>query len=113
MLLERGAIEGQVFHRSAVAALAESESPTDVELPLADLVRKDLIRPHSANVDGDEAFRFRHLLIRDAAYERLPKATRAELHERYAHWLEDTAVDFRRGRRDRRLAPGTGGPPRA
>ena len=94
VLLERGAIEGQVFHRSAVAALTESESPTDVELPLADLVRKDLIRPHSANVDGDEAFRFRHLLIRDAAYERLPKATRAELHERYAHWLEDTAVDF-------------------
>ena len=94
MLLERGAIEGQVFHRSAVAALAEADSPIDVELPLADLVRKDLIRPHSPNVQGDEAFRFRHLLIRDAAYERLPKATRADLHERYAHWLEDTAVDF-------------------
>jgi class 3 adenylate cyclase len=94
LLLERGAIEGQVFHRSAVAALAQSDSPLDVELPLADLVRKDLIRPHSANVEGDEAFRFRHLLIRDAAYERLPKATRADLHERYAHWLEDTAVDF-------------------
>ncbi len=94
VLLERGAIEGQVFHRSAVAALAESGSTTDVELPLADLVRKDLIQPHAANVAGDEAFRFRHLLIRDAAYERLPKATRADLHERYAHWLEDTAVDF-------------------
>jgi class 3 adenylate cyclase len=95
VLLERGAIEGQVFHRSAVAALAERDPATDVELPLADLVRKDLIRPHAANVQGDEAFRFRHLLIRDAAYERLPKATRADLHERYAHWLEDTAVDFR------------------
>jgi class 3 adenylate cyclase/tetratricopeptide (TPR) repeat protein len=94
VLLERGAIEGQVFHRSAVAALAESDSTTDVELPLADLVRKDLIRPHAANVAGDEAFRFRHLLIRDAAYERLPKATRADLHKRYAHWLEATAVDF-------------------
>ncbi len=94
VLLERGAIEGQVFHRSALAALLESDSTTDVELPLADLVRKDLIRPHAANVKGDEAFRFRHLLIRDAAYERLPKATRADLHERYADWLEDTAVDF-------------------
>ena len=94
VLLERGAIEGQVFHRSAVSALADSDSTTDVELPLADLVRKDLIQPHEANVAGDEAFRFRHLLIRDAAYERLPKATRADLHERYAHWLEDTAVDF-------------------
>jgi class 3 adenylate cyclase len=93
-LLERGAIEGQVFHRSAVSALAPGGSTTEVELQLADLVRKDLIRPHVGNVRGDEAFRFRHLLIRDAAYERLPKATRADLHERYAHWLENTSVDF-------------------
>ena len=35
----------------------------------------------------DEGFRFRHLLIRDAAYESLPKATRAELHEQFATWL--------------------------
>ena len=35
----------------------------------------------------DEGFRFRHLLIRDAAYESLPKATRAELHEQFADWL--------------------------
>jgi hypothetical protein len=40
---------------------------------------------------GDDAFRFRHLLIRDAAYEALPKATRAELHERFANWLEQNA----------------------
>lgn len=93
-LLERGAIEGQVFHRSAVSSVAPSGTTTDVELQLADLVRRDLIRPHAGNVRGDEAFRFRHLLIRDAAYERLPKAMRADLHERYAHWLENTAVDF-------------------
>ena len=37
---------------------------------------------------GQEAFRFRHLLIRDAAYEALSKADRAELHERLARWLE-------------------------
>ena len=36
----------------------------------------------------DDAFRFRHLLIRDAAYDSLPKETRAELHERFADWLE-------------------------
>jgi class 3 adenylate cyclase/tetratricopeptide (TPR) repeat protein len=90
-LLERGAVEGQVFHRSAVTALAGA---TDVESQLAALVRKDLIRPHPTVVPGDQAFRFRHLLIRDAAYERLPKATRADLHERYARWLERSAVEF-------------------
>ena len=42
----------------------------------------------------DEAFRFRHLLIRDAAYESLPKATRAELHEQFANWLDqDSRAD--------------------
>ncbi len=93
-LLERGAIEGQVFHRSAVAVLGGWESPIEVESQLAALVRKDLIRPHPSNVPGDEAFRFRHLLIRDAAYERLPKATRAILHARYARWLEEVPIDF-------------------
>ncbi len=92
-LLARGAIEGLVFHRSAVEALT-SGSRADVDSGLAGLVRKDLIRPHAANVHGGEAFRFRHLLIRDAAYERLPKATRAELHARYANWLEGSAVEF-------------------
>jgi class 3 adenylate cyclase len=93
-VLERGAIEGQVFHVSAVTALAGSGPAMPVETQLAALVRKDLIRPHPANVPGETAFRFRHLLIRDAAYERLPKSTRADLHEKYAGWLEDAGVDF-------------------
>ena len=54
---------------------------------LATLVRKELIRSTSPTFPDDEGFRFRHLLIRDAAYEALPKATRAELHERFAEWL--------------------------
>jgi tetratricopeptide (TPR) repeat protein len=36
---------------------------------------------------GDDGFRFRHALIRDAAYGEIPKATRADLHERFADWL--------------------------
>ncbi len=58
------------------------------------LVRKELIRPHPATLGADEAFRFRHLLIRDAAYDGLPKATRADLHERFARWMEAAAVDL-------------------
>ncbi len=84
-VIEHGAVEGQVFHRGAVVALAEAG---DVDPQLVGLVRKELIRPETAMLAGDHAFRFRHLLIRDAAYDALPKETRAELHERFADWLE-------------------------
>ena len=46
------------------------------------------MRPDRTQLPGDDAFRFRHLLIRDAAYDGLPKSARAELHERFAAWLE-------------------------
>jgi class 3 adenylate cyclase/tetratricopeptide (TPR) repeat protein len=82
-VLERGAVEGQVFHRGAVEALGAGDS----RVRLSALVRKELIRPERARLRGEDAYRFRHLLIRDAAYDALPKATRAELHERFADWL--------------------------
>ncbi|MGN6429599.1 MAG: AAA family ATPase [Gaiellaceae bacterium] len=88
-VLERGAVEGRVFHRSAVVALSPEEGQVDGRLMT--LVRKDLVRPEQSMLAGDDAYRFRHLLIRDAAYEALPKATRAELHERFADWLEQNA----------------------
>jgi len=84
-VLERGAVEGQVFHRTAVAALADGDS---VDGELIALVRKDLVRPEQPLLPDDDAYRFRHLLIRDTAYEALPKATRAELHGRFADWLQ-------------------------
>ena len=93
-LLECAAVEGEVFHRLALRAVAGERLAADVESRLAGLVRKELIRPHPTTVHGDEAFRFRHLLLRDAAYEGLPKATRADLHERFADWLEETTVDL-------------------
>jgi class 3 adenylate cyclase/tetratricopeptide (TPR) repeat protein len=86
-VMERGAVEGEVFHRSAVSVLAPEPVRDGVEGHLATLVRKELIRSTTPTFPEDEGFRFRHLLIRDAAYESLPKATRAELHERFADWL--------------------------
>jgi class 3 adenylate cyclase/tetratricopeptide (TPR) repeat protein len=84
-VIERGAVEGQIFHRGAVLELTQA---ADVEPQLTGLVRKELIHPTRATLAGDHAFRFRHLLIRDAAYDALPKETRANLHERFAGWLE-------------------------
>jgi class 3 adenylate cyclase/tetratricopeptide (TPR) repeat protein len=86
-VLERGAVEGEIFHRGAVKALSLGE--TQVIPRLVALVRKGFIMPDKAQLPGEDAFRFRHLLIRDAAYDALWKATRAELHRRFASWLEE------------------------
>ena len=91
IVIERGSVEGQVFHRSAVTALAPATPGVDVHQQLGALVRKELVRPEQALIVGDDAYRFRHLLIRDTAYEGLPKAVRAELHEAFADWLESNA----------------------
>ena len=91
-VLERGAVEGRVFHRGAVQALAPEE--LQVAARLNSLVRKELVRPDKAQLAGEDAYRFRHLLIRDAAYDALPKAMRAELHERFAAWLKGHGKDL-------------------
>jgi class 3 adenylate cyclase/tetratricopeptide (TPR) repeat protein len=91
-VLQRGSVEGRIFHRGAVQALGPEEE--QVTARLTALVRKELVRPEKAQLPGEDAFRFRHLLIRDAAYDALPKATRAELHERFADWLEEHGADL-------------------
>jgi len=86
-VIERGAIQGEVFHRGALRELGNG-STNGVDAELVGLVRKELIRPERTTFPGDEGYRFRHLLIRDAAYDALPKETRADLHLRFADWLE-------------------------
>ena len=87
-VIERASIEGKVFHRGSVAELAPPEIGAQVMQHLQALVRMELVRPERAELVGEDAFRFRHLLMRDAAYEGMPKALRAELHERFTDWLE-------------------------
>ena len=89
-LLVRGSVEGALFHYGALRESSPELSEASLHRDLASLVRRDLIRPDRASISGDEAYRFRHLLIRDAAFDSLSKATRADLHERFAEWLERT-----------------------
>src|SRR6185503_11456723 len=70
----------------------EPERP-DLALRLRSLVRAELIRPETPGLDLEDSFRFRHILIRDAAYDSLPKRERADLHARFARWLERTSAD--------------------
>jgi class 3 adenylate cyclase/tetratricopeptide (TPR) repeat protein len=89
-LLERGAVIGLEFEWEALGELApDGRRPAGAQL--AALVRKELIRPHEAIED---TFRFRHILIRDAAYERISKELRSELHERFASWLDGRGEEF-------------------
>jgi len=94
-VVERGAVEGKVFHRGAVAALAPDLVSEDVSAHLLSLVRKELVRPDAADFGDEDAFRFRHLLVRDAAYDSLPKEARADLHAQFAGWLEGKAGERR------------------
>jgi len=87
------AVAGKQFHVGAVAALAADDEPLDVRAALMELVRRDLIGPDRSLLLGEDAFRFRHLLVRDAAYGSIPKGLRATLHERFADWLERVAGD--------------------
>jgi class 3 adenylate cyclase len=89
-VLERGSVEGTVFHRDAVAALAPEGLRDAVGSSLLTLTRREFVAPDRAELTGREAFRFRHQLIRDAAYHAIAKQSRAELHESFADWLESS-----------------------
>jgi class 3 adenylate cyclase/tetratricopeptide (TPR) repeat protein len=80
---ERASVIGKEFWRTALAEIGGETSA------LPGLVRKELIRPHRSPIFPlDDAYRFRHQLIRDAAYDGMPKELRAELHEQFGLWLE-------------------------
>ena len=90
-MLERAAIVGLEFWPGAVAELLPEEIRSEMDSHLEALAAKELIRPGGTSFAGEDALRFAHLLIRDAAYEQMLKETRAELHERFVAWLERRA----------------------
>ncbi|MFN2428054.1 MAG: AAA family ATPase, partial [Candidatus Binatia bacterium] len=90
-VLERAAVVGRNFSRSSLAALLPREV-TDLDARLESLRRSELIERDTGWFLGEPVLRFHHLLIRDAAYRRLLKGTRAELHGRLADWIETQAA---------------------
>lgn len=87
-VLARAAVEGVVFHRGALAALADDAAPAKVGAAPMALMRKGFITTADAEIQGEDAFRFHHVLLRNAAYEALPKERRARMHRRLAEWME-------------------------
>jgi len=89
--LERGAVEGEVFHRGAVVALSTPASRDSIPARLEVLAAKDLIHAATPSYANEQAFRFKHILVRDAAYQSTTKKLRARLHKAFADWLETVA----------------------
>src|SRR5215211_4217830 len=90
-VLERAAVAGQMFELSAVVELSPPAERDQVPARLEALVRRELLRRAPSRLAGDQGFQFRHLLLRDATYDAIPKQARAELHELFAVWVERTA----------------------
>jgi class 3 adenylate cyclase/tetratricopeptide (TPR) repeat protein len=89
-VLERASVIGDVFYRNGVVALTPPDARRDVTGALLSLVRKELLRPEGSVLHGESALRFRHQLVRDAAYNSLSKRERAHLHEVTGKWIEET-----------------------
>ena len=87
-VIELGAVVGRSFWWGAVTELSSPQMRPDVAASLQSLVRKELIEPYRSEIPQEDAFRFTHILIRDAAYHAIPKAQRADMHERLADWIE-------------------------
>jgi class 3 adenylate cyclase/tetratricopeptide (TPR) repeat protein len=86
-VLEHASVEGRNFRWSTVAALLPDDVHARLGQHLMALVRRQLIQPDPAAFAGEDAFRFSHVLIREAVYEGLPKERCAGLHERLAERL--------------------------
>ena len=93
-IVEMASVIGTEFARGALNRLLPDTRDTELDHVLERLRRKELVDP-TGNYWGDEPlFRFHHVLIRDAAYRRLLKQHRAELHLQVARWTEETAARF-------------------
>jgi predicted ATPase/class 3 adenylate cyclase len=93
VLLQDAAVLGKVGWLGALAALSDTQ-PIALEERLHTLERKELLRrERRSQVAGERQYAFRHVLVRDVAYHQLPRAARADKHQRAARWLQDLSRD--------------------
>jgi class 3 adenylate cyclase len=92
-LLLDAAVIGKTFWRGALQRIAgERDGLSDL---LGALERRDLIvRDTSSIIEGEQQFGFKHVLIRDVAYDLLPRAERRERHARVAEFFEEATAEL-------------------
>ncbi|HET8660420.1 MAG TPA: adenylate/guanylate cyclase domain-containing protein [Micromonosporaceae bacterium] len=87
-VLQAAAVVGMQFWPGAVAA-ALGRSMESVERSLRRLEQRDFVQErHRSTMAGQSEYGFRHVLVRDVCYQRLPRTERVARHERTAEWLD-------------------------
>ncbi len=92
-VLQRASVIGRIFGWGAVRELSPERDRATLADALQGLLRKEVVFTDAQLLSGEDAYRFGHILVRDAAYRGLPKETRADLHERFASFLADSTGD--------------------
>ncbi len=92
-LVHDAAVVGRIFWSGAVAAMGDRD-PGAVRRELNELVHREFVRPiRVSSIDGEDEFAFWHALVRDVAYQQIPRSPRADKHVAAARWIEQTAGD--------------------
>jgi predicted ATPase/class 3 adenylate cyclase len=86
-VIECASVIGKEFPADALTEMLGRDH-VETQTTLQALGRRDLLRRTRSPFHGASAYRFGHMLVRDAAYGRIPKRIRADLHERFAGWIE-------------------------
>jgi class 3 adenylate cyclase len=100
-VLQAAAVVGMQFWPGAVAG-ALGRPVESVERALRHLQQRDFVT-EQLSAAGHSEFRFRHVLVRDVCYQRLPRSERVARHERTAAWLDELSR-----RREQGTAPAGG-----
>jgi class 3 adenylate cyclase/tetratricopeptide (TPR) repeat protein len=91
-VLQRGSVIGRVFWGGAVEAL--SPEIDDVQRALGELADREFVTVEQrSSIKGEQAYRFKHVLIREVGYAGIAKADRAHLHRSFAVWMKERAAD--------------------
>jgi class 3 adenylate cyclase/tetratricopeptide (TPR) repeat protein len=85
--IEAASVVGKEFSIDAVSELIGEDDRPSARAAVMALVRKDIVRPLHSRTADDESFHFRHILIRNSAYNAIPKQERSRMHEAFAVWL--------------------------
>jgi class 3 adenylate cyclase len=85
-VLLAASVSGRIFWTGALSQMVDAAT---LPSALAALERRDLIRRDTVSViKNEQQYAFKHMLIRDASYETLPRKKRQEMHQQLAEYLE-------------------------
>ena len=93
--LQGAAVVGRIFWPTPIGRYLDI-SPDRASDLLRRLEERDLVLARfGSSMAGEREFIFKHALVRDVAYESIPKRDRAMAHLQVAHWIEDTVGERR------------------